>query len=150
MILSVPPLVMMKKHAVDHQNPQKTTYDTVRFSAFSKIHGPPTQSDYKNLKKEASDLASKLDDITYDWLQSPTGEEYGLLAKIIGEDKYQHLTNLTWIQKVDSPTYDPAIDDTTATHTRKQMEQEWECTRKTWAIQKGFLQGVAANFHDNL
>jgi hypothetical protein len=30
------------------------------------------------------------------------------------------------------------------------MEQEWERTRKTWAIRKGFLQGVAANFHDTL
>ncbi len=71
------------------------TYVTVHFSAFTKIHGRPMQSNYKNLKKEASDLASKLDDITYNWLQSPTGEEYGLLAEIIGKDKYQHLTNLT-------------------------------------------------------
>jgi hypothetical protein len=66
---------------------ENTTYDTVRFSAFTKIHGRPTRSDYKNLKKEASDLASELDDITYDWSRSPTGDEYGLLAKIIGEDE---------------------------------------------------------------
>ena len=103
---------------------KNTTYDMVRFSAFTKIHGPPTQSNYKNLKKEASDLASELDDITYDWLRSPTGEEYGLLAEIIGKDKYQHLTNLTWVQEVEPATYDPTINDTTATHTRKQIEQE--------------------------
>ncbi len=30
------------------------------------------------------------------------------------------------------------------------MEQEWECTYKTWAIRKGFLQGIAANFRDAL
>ncbi len=30
------------------------------------------------------------------------------------------------------------------------MEQEWECTRETWAIRKGFLQGIAANFRDAL
>jgi hypothetical protein len=108
------------------------------------------QSDYKNLKKEASDLASELDDITYNWSQSPTREEYGLLAEIIGEDEYQHLTNLTWVQEVEPATYDPAINDTTATHTRKKMEQEWERTRKTWAIQKGFLREVAANFRDAL
>jgi hypothetical protein len=46
---------------------EQTTYDTVRSSSFTKIHGRPTQSNYKNLKKEASDLASELDDITYDW-----------------------------------------------------------------------------------
>jgi len=46
---------------------KNTTYDTVQFLSFTKIHGRPSRSDYKNLKKEASDLASELDDITYDW-----------------------------------------------------------------------------------
>jgi hypothetical protein len=125
---------------------EQRTYDTVHSSSFTKIHGCPTCSDYKNLKKVASDHASKLDDITYTWSQSPTGEENGLLAKIIGKDKYYHLTNLAWTQEVEPATYDPAINDYTATHTRKCMEQEWELTRKTWAIQNGFLRGVAANF----
>jgi hypothetical protein len=129
---------------------EQMTYDTVRSSSFIKIHGHPTQSNSKNLKKEASDLASELDDITYDWSQSPTGDKYGLLAKIIGKDEYYHLTNLTWTQEVEPATYDPAINDTTATYTRKQMEQEWERTHETWAIRKGFLRGVAANFCDAL
>ena len=129
---------------------KKMTHDTVRSSSFTKIHGQPTQSNYKQLKKKASDLASKLDDITYDWSQSPTGDKYRLLAKIIGEDKYYHCTNLTWTQEVEPATYDPPINDTTATHTRKWMEQVWERTHKTWAIKKGFLQGVAANFRDTL
>jgi hypothetical protein len=30
------------------------------------------------------------------------------------------------------------------------MEQEWERTHKTWAIRKGFIRGVAANFGDVL
>jgi hypothetical protein len=46
---------------------EQTTYDTVRSTSFTKIHGHPTQRDCKTLKKEASDLASKLNDITYDW-----------------------------------------------------------------------------------
>jgi hypothetical protein len=129
---------------------EQKTYDMVHSSSFTKIHSGPTQSDYGNLKKEASDLASKLDDITYNWSRSPTGDEYRLLAKIIGKDEYYHLTNLTWTQEVEPATYDPAINDTTATYTRKQMEQAWECTRETWAIRKGFLRGVAANFHDAL
>ncbi len=123
---------------------------TFRSSSFTKIHGCPTQSNYKNLKKEASDLASELDDITYDWSRSPTGDEYGLLAKIIGKDENYHLTNLAWTQEVEPATYDPAINDTTATYTWKRMEQEWERTRETWAICKGFLRGVAANFRDAL
>ena len=52
---------------------EQTTYDMVRSSSFTKIHGCPTQSDYKNPKKEASDLASELDDITYNWSRSPNG-----------------------------------------------------------------------------
>jgi hypothetical protein len=129
---------------------EQRTNGTVHSSSFTKIHGCPTCSDYKNLKKVASDCASKLNDITYTWSQSLTGEENRLLAKIIGEDKYYHLTNLTWTQEVEPATYDPAINDHTVTHTRKCMEQEWELTRKTWAIQKGFLRGVAENFCEAL
>ncbi len=65
------------------------------------------------------------------WSRSPTGDEYGLLAEIIGENEYNHLTNLTWVQEVQPDTYDPNITDTTATHTRKRMEQEWERTRSS-------------------
>jgi hypothetical protein len=61
--------------------------EAVRATPFTKIHGRPTRIDYKMLKKEASDLASKLEDITYDWTRSPTGKEYRLLAEIIGEDE---------------------------------------------------------------
>jgi hypothetical protein len=88
-------------------------------------------------------LASELDDITYDWSCTNTGEEYGLLAEIIGKDEYNNLTNLTWVQETKPSNYDPAITDATATSTRKIIEQEWEQTHKIWAIRKGFLCGVA-------
>jgi hypothetical protein len=52
---------------------ENMTYNTVRTSSFTKIHGRPTQNDYENLKKEAGDLASKLDDITYAWSRCPIG-----------------------------------------------------------------------------
>jgi hypothetical protein len=94
------------------------TYDTVRFSAFTKIHGRPTRSDYENLKKEASDLTSKLAYITYNWSRSPTGEDYRLLGKTIREDEYNHLTNLMWVQEVEPGTYDPNITYNTPAHTR--------------------------------
>ena len=69
--------------------------------------------------RKKRDLASELEDITYDWTRSPTGKEYGLLAELIGEDEYQHLTNLTWEQETEPGPYDPAIDDTTPRHARK-------------------------------
>ena len=63
---------------------KNTTYEEVRTAPFTKIHGRPTRNDYEILKKEASDLACELDDITYDWARSDTGEDFGLLAEIIG------------------------------------------------------------------
>jgi hypothetical protein len=43
------------------------TYESVQALPFTKIHGHPSRSDYETLKKEASDLASELeDDIMYD------------------------------------------------------------------------------------
>jgi len=55
-----------------------------------------------------------------------------------------------WEQETEPGPYDPAIDDTTPMHARKQMEQEWECMREKWAIRKGFLHGVAANMREAL
>jgi hypothetical protein len=129
---------------------ESTTYESVRATQFNKIHGHLSRNNYKNLKKEASDLACELDDITYKWSRSATGEEYRLLAKIIGEDEYNHLTNLTWVQESEPSNYDPEITDATTTHSRKRIEQEWQCTHKTWAIRKEFLRGVAANMCDAL
>jgi hypothetical protein len=102
------------------------------------------------LKKEASDLACELGGVTYNWSHSATGEEYGLLAKIIGKDECNHLTNLTWVQETEPSNYDPAITDATATHSRKRMEQEWQRTCETLAIREGFLRNNAANMRNAL
>ncbi len=75
------------------------THKSVRASPFTKIHCRPSQHNYEILKNKASDLASEPDDITYDWSHSNTGKEYGLLAKIICKDEYNHLTNLAWVQE---------------------------------------------------
>jgi hypothetical protein len=73
------------------------TYEAVRATPFTKIHGHLSRGSYKTPKKEASDLASGLEDITYDWIRAPKSKEYRLLAEIVDEDEYQHLTNLTWV-----------------------------------------------------
>ena len=70
------------------------------------------------LKKEASDLASKVENITFTWSRNTaTGDEYGLRGDIIGDVKYTHLTNLNWAQETEPASYDPAITAATATHT---------------------------------
>ena len=65
---------------------ETTSYDGVHATPFTRIHGHPTRQDYELLKIEASDLASKVDNITFAWsCDTATGEEYGLLAEIIGD-----------------------------------------------------------------
>jgi hypothetical protein len=74
---------------------ETTAYDTVCTAPFTQKHGRPTRKDCETLKQEASDLASEVDNITFAWSHdTATGEEYGLLAEIIGDAKYAHLTNL--------------------------------------------------------
>ena len=100
---------------------ETTSYDNVHAKPFTRIHGRPTRHDYQVLMKEASDLASKVEDITYDWTRDAiTGDEYGLLAEIIGEPDYIQLTNIQWVQEVEPAKYNPAI--TAATATRNGMK----------------------------
>ncbi len=92
------------------------SYDAVRVTPFTRIHGRPTRHDYESLKKEASDLASKVDNITFAWsCDQATGEEYGLLAEIIGDVEYTHLTNLNWAQEMEPAKFDSAITAATDT-----------------------------------
>ena len=130
---------------------ETTSYDAVRATPFTRIHGRPTRQDYELLKKEASDLASEVDNITFTWSRdTATGDEYGLLADIIGDVEYTHLTNLNWAQETEPTSYDPTITAATATHTRKRMEEEWDEKRTSWFIRKGFLRGVTMNMRDAL
>ena len=62
---------------------ETASYEAVRAVPFTRIHVRPTCHDYETLKKEASDLASKVDNLTFAWCRDPTtGEEYGLLVRI--------------------------------------------------------------------
>jgi len=68
-------------------------YDAVRATLFTRIHGCPTLNDYELLKKEASDLASKDQNITFPWSRNTmTNEEFGLMAEFIGPAEYTHLS----------------------------------------------------------
>ncbi len=91
----------------------------VRATPFTRIHERPTRRNYKILKEEACAPASKVDGITYLWSKNAT-DNYGLLANILGVDKYDDLTNiLTYAIPQEPASYDPAITDATPMHTRK-------------------------------
>jgi hypothetical protein len=60
------------------------------------------------------------------------------------------VTNIQWVQEVGPAKYNPTITAATATHTRKQMEEEWDEERAFWYIRKGFLCGVTMNMCNSL
>ena len=129
---------------------ETTAHEAVRATPFTRVHGRPTRGDYETLKDEASALTSEVEDITYAWSRDATNE-YGLLADILGADKYNELTSIsTYTVPAKPASYDPAVTDATPTHTRKRREEEWELLRTAWFIRKGFLRGVVDNLRDAL
>ena len=93
---------------------------------------------------------SEVEDITYAWSNNVT-DNHGLLADILGIDEYKDLTNISMYNIPYEPaSYDPNITDATQTHTRKQMEEEWELVRTSWFIRKGSLRGIVNNLWDAL
>ena len=127
-----------------------TAYENVPSHPFTRIHDRPTRKDFDTIKEEASTLACEVEDINYPWSKNATGE-YGLLADIIGNEEYEHLTGIsTYAEPVEPAAYNTTINNSTSTHERKRKEEEWEQTLMSWYIQKGFLKGVAENMRDAL
>ena len=129
---------------------ETNAFESVRATPFTRVLGRPTRRNCEILKEEACAPASEVDDITYAWSKNAT-DNYGLLADILGVEEYDDLTNIsTYAIPQEPASCDPAITDTTPTHTRKQMEEEWELVRTSWFIQKGFLRGSIDNLWDAL
>jgi hypothetical protein len=60
-------------------------FDLVCTALFTLIYWCPSRSNYKILRQEAATIACKVEDFTYDWSRdTATGNEYGMLAKILG------------------------------------------------------------------
>ena len=76
----------------------------------------------------AQTAETTVEDITYAWSRdATTGDEYGLLGDILGDDEYDHQTGIdTYVKETEPDTYDGTINDTTPTHTHKCKEEEWE------------------------
>jgi hypothetical protein len=103
---------------------ETTSYENVRATPFTRVHGRPSRLDYKILKSEAFALASEVKDITYDWSHDDTND-YGLLADILGLNEYYTLTTIhTYVAPVEPATYDPTITNVTLTHKRKRKEED--------------------------
>ena len=129
---------------------ETTAFESIRAKPFTKVHWRPTQRNYEILKEEACAPVSEVEDITYVWSKNLT-DNYGLLADIMGINEYDNLTGIgTYIIPNEPESYNPNITNATPTHTRKQMEEEWELVQTLWFIQKGFLHGVVDNLRNAL
>ena len=132
---------------------EESAFDKIRSTPFTRINGRPSRSDYELLKRKCCERASEIEDVVFDWcMDQGTGEEYGLLADILGRDEYNDLTNIDIGNNPEQQpaSYDPNIDDATPTHQRKRMEEEWDRRLTSWYIRKGFLKGTTANLRDAL
>ena len=77
-------------------------------------------------------LACEVEDTNYPWSKSATGE-YGLLADIVGTNKYNVLKGIgTYTNPTEPAAYNTTINNATATHERKQKEEEWKQTLTSW------------------
>ncbi len=66
---------------------EESAFDKIRSTPFTHINGRPSWSDYELLKRVCCDKASEIEDVVFEWCTDPlTGEEYGLLADILGCD----------------------------------------------------------------
>ena len=125
---------------------ETTALESVRAIPFTRVHGRPTRRNYETLKEETSALASKVEDITYAWSKNAT-DNYGLLADILGTDKYNELTEMdSYAIPCKPASYDPTITNATLTHKCKRKEVEWDLVHTTWFICKGFLQGTLTTY----
>jgi hypothetical protein len=115
-----------------------TVFGVVPATPFMRVHRRPTRKDYEILKEKASALASKVEDITYTWTKDAT-TNYGLLADILGFDKYYELTGIDTYAVPNEPvSYNPTITNVTLTHEHKSKKEEWDLVHTAWFIRKGF------------
>ncbi len=129
---------------------ETTAHEAAQATPITRVHGWPTQSNYKTLESNASALASKVEDITYAWSKSAT-DNYGLLGNILGVDKYNKITGIsTYTIPMEPTSYNLSISNTMPTHKSKRKEEDWDLICTTWFIRKGILQGIVDDLRDPL
>ena len=84
---------------------ETTAFENAQATPFTRIHGCPFWSNCEILKQEAATIASEVEDITYDWSRDAgtPGDEYGLLAEILGVDEYDHQTGISTMSRKRNP-----------------------------------------------
>ena len=91
---------------------EKQEYERIPSHPFPRIRGEPEWADYINLQTAAAKLATEAN-TGYPWGNSATGEDYGLIADILGGVEYERITGIpaaTYVAATTKPAlYDPLM-----------------------------------------
>ena len=100
---------------------EKQEYERIRLHPFPRIRGEPEWSDYINLRTAAAKLATEAN-TGYTWGTNDAGEDYGLMADVLGGAEYEIITGIpssTYVAATMKPAlYDPSITATTSDYQR--------------------------------
>jgi hypothetical protein len=124
---------------------EKEIYDSVRGRPFTSIHTKPTWAQKELLNEEAEQIALDIN-VSYPW-----SDDYGLLAEIQGEDKYQNNTGFEYVSPTRPPDLDPRILLPNQNQTQiKILQSESVILKRDYAVVQGFRRGIGENIRDCL
>ena len=121
----------------------KSAYELVRASPFTRIHGKPTWTNKVTLVKEMATIAVQID-VTYDWAAG-----YGMLAEVMGATDYDtKYAPLVYIEPTRPGVTHTGIEPTMPGHLREQYTREHEESKSNFGLVTGFRRGTGDNIRD--
>ena len=132
---------------------EKQEYERIRSHPFPRIRGEPEWSDYINLRTAAAKLATEAN-TGYTWGTNAEGEDYGLMADILGGTEYEAITGVPAASYVAATTkpalYDPAINASTSDYQRDKRTALRNEEIRWWYVRRGCHRGLNENIMDAL
>ena len=127
-------------------------YERARKQALTHRPGRPTRSDWMMWQRQLEKIAASYDvSETYTFTVDAAGNNFGLLFLTVDPDDvhYELRTGITtYVEPVQPPRYDAAINAATPTFERKQREEENEQKKHDYFTMKGASRGMAENLRD--
>lgn len=127
-------------------------YERARKQPLTHRPGRPTRSDWMMWQRQLEKIAASYDvSETYTFTVDAAGNNFGLLFLTVDPDDvhYELRTGITtYVEPVQPPRYDAAINAATPTFERKQREEENEQKKHDYFTMKGASRGMAENLRD--
>ena len=126
---------------------KKSTYDSIRDRTFNRMNGKPMWRNKKDLLQERSEVWLVWIDLNthYGW-----GADYGMLAMIIGGDRYLADTNLNYVEPVQPHNVHPTVIVGAIPAQICTWNMNNDLERRDWLVGKSFKRAVDKNVRDTL